>query len=110
MADFNKDFDNYKLYYNSHHPNQLEAVIHCFKGHVYVGNIVFYDDGGAIPANNIQVNNVPVTATVNYALSRFADVMNILRYEKPVHLFVSESVLNGWVATGTGELVGEQET
>jgi hypothetical protein len=46
---------------------------------------------------------------INYALSRFEAVMGILRFEKPLYIFLDTSNGIGFLGTSQLEPVGEQE-
>ena len=102
MATIQADFDSYKYWYYSGHP--YEALIYCYKATAYVGRIVFYKDGAAIPANaNLS------GPSIHYPLSRFADVIDTLRMEKPLYLFLNLDNGIGMLATSDFEPVGEEE-
>jgi hypothetical protein len=69
-----------------------------------VGVLTFHKDGIALPANVLHEGGLH---EVHYHISRFRDVLQILQYEKPLHLRISEGVAN-LMAAGF-EPVGEQE-
>ncbi len=94
-----KDFDQYRLQYYSG-----QAYIECWKGPVCVGNIVFVKETLPLPANKFANNAL----AIYYPLSRFNDVVTILRYEKPLYLWFNPDNLLGCVST-TKEPIGEQE-
>jgi hypothetical protein len=104
MATVKKDFDAYKIWYYSGHP--YEALIYCYQGTTYVGRIVFFKDDSAIPANA----NFASGPSIHYSLSRFNDIISILRQEKPLYLFLNLDNLIGIVATDEYEPVGEEES
>lgn len=103
MADVTKYLDKYALFYTSGSGTAL-VTIQCFNAGTLVGSLVFWNDGGNLPPNS-YVNNV---ITINYAMSRFADVHRILLHEKPLSLYISTSTQNGWLATSQ-EAIGEEE-
>ncbi len=102
MASIQVDFDSYKLWYCSGHP--YEALIYVYKKCSYVGSIIFYKDGTDIPANVSYPE-----PSIHFPLSRFNDVMTILREEKPLYLFLNENSRIGMVGTCELEPTGEQE-
>jgi len=102
MATIKADFDGYKIWYNSGHP--YEAHIYVYKGTKYVGRIVFFKDGITIPPNASYPE-----PSIHYPLSRFNDVVNILREEKPLYLFLNLDNKIGHLATADFEPVGEEE-
>lgn len=104
MATITKHFDAYKLWYNSGHP--YEAHIYCYAGTAYMGRIVFFKDDAVIPANANYGGN----PSIHYPLSRFDHVISILRYEKPLYLFLNLDNLIGHLATAEREPTGEEES
>jgi len=102
MATIQTDFDSYKIWYNSGHP--YEAHIYVYKAGKYVGRIVFFKDGAAIPPNAGYPE-----PSIHYPLSRFNDVVNILRQEKPLYLFLNLDNKIGHLATSELEPAGEEE-
>ena len=103
MATVTRAFDSYRIWYSSRHP--YEAHIYCYKATKLVGRIVFFKDDTAIPPNA----NQPSGPSIHYPISRFNDVINILRYEKPLYLHLNLANLIGEVATSDLEPTGEQE-
>lgn len=103
MASVRKDFDSYLLYYYSTLP--YPALIQCYQGSTFVGGIVFYPDGSSLPPNR----NTASGPEIHYPISRFDDVMSILRYEKPLALALNTDNLIGYVTTSSREPVGEEE-
>lgn len=102
MATIRTDFDGYKIWYYSGHP--YEALVYVYNGSKYVGRIVFFKDGVAVPPNASYPE-----PSIHYPLSRFDDVMNILRQEKPLYLHLNLDNKIGTVATSDIEPVGEEE-
>jgi len=103
MATVQKDFDAYMVWYYSGHP--YEALVYCYKAGAYVGRIVFFKDGSAIPPNA----NYASGPSIHYPLSRFGNVIDILRYEKPLYLFLNLDNLIGILGTNEQEPAGEEE-
>ena len=100
MSNIVKRFDSYKLWYYSGH--KFPAHIQCFDELKPSGNITFYKDGDTAPANKRD------DFTIYYPMSRFDDVITILRYEKPLYLLMTRDLI-GWIGTSDLEPVGEQE-
>lgn len=94
-------FQTYTLHYQS--GASIEALIQIFNAGTIVGNIKFHKDGSALPPNTLAGG----IHTLNYHLSRFRDVLQILQYEKPLQVNVTGGVAD-LMATGF-EPVGEQE-
>jgi len=103
MATVKKNFDAYKVWYYSGHP--YEALVYCYQGSIYVGRIVFFKDESQIPSNA----NYSSGPSIHYPLSRFNNIISILRYEKPLYLFLNLDNLIGILATAEQEPVGEEE-
>lgn len=102
MATIRVDFDGYKIWYYSGF--SYEALIYVYKGTAYVGRIVFFKDGGTLPPNASYPE-----PSIHYPLSRFNDVVNILREEKPLYLFLNLDNKVGHLATADVEPAGEEE-
>lgn len=107
MADADISFDSYQIEYYTPSPTVItQAIIRCFKGSTKVGNIFFNPNGTAIPPSTVGSDG---TITFYYEISRFNDVISILRYEKPLGLrFISANTFAS-IYTGSNEAVGEQE-
>ena len=95
--------DGYKIHYRS--GGNYEAMIDCYSDKQKVGTIYFVKNDDIIPGNNIgdKIN-------LFYSLSRFNDIVNILRYEKPLRIGVSTNTKLGTIFTGSIEEVGEEES
>ena len=105
MAIHRKEFNSYRIYYYSGGNNF--PMIQCFDGSSYVGALVFDKDGGSFPSNTVTSNGI---LYLRYTLSQFNDVIEILRYEKPLYLRLSTPSLVGYLATEEAEPVGEEES
>ena len=103
MATISKDFDSYRLWYYS--GDKLLAVIHCYKGTVFVGRISFFREGDPVPPNA----NLPNGPSIHFPSRSFNDVINILRQERPLYLFLNLETLGGTVANTHFEWTGEEE-
>ena len=102
-----KDFDSYQVGYVSDSGftgNVNACEINCFKSNSFVARICFIKAGIALPANAVY-SGAPY---IYYPLSQFGDIIGILRYEKPLGLYVDTDSHVGAISTG-GEPVGEQE-
>ena len=95
-------FHKYTLHYQS--GGETEAVIDLFDGDSLVGILTFHKDGAALPPNVLQEGGVHAA---HYHISRFRDVLQILHFEKPLHIRISGGVADV-MSTGF-EPVGEQE-
>jgi hypothetical protein len=101
MATVKADFDGYKIWYHSRHPYGFEALIELYKGKINVGRIVFFKD--------VPYDLSLAGLSVPYPLSRFNDVITILREEKPLYLILDPDSKWGCLATTDIEPTGEQE-
>ena len=82
-----------------------EVEIDCFDDNFNrKGIIYFFPETTQLPANNKNINGI----YLYFRLSRFTDVMTILKEEKPLHLCLNTTNLVGYIGTGS-EPVGEQE-
>jgi len=109
MPSVQRDFTRYVVYYISGSSPAIglpqDAEIDCFtdKGE-RAGIIYFYPDSVALPSNQNTINGI----YLYYRLSRFADVMTMLKEEKPLYLYFDSARKSGYVGTNS-EPVGEQE-
>ncbi len=96
--------DKYKvvLYGKAAVAGDLVAFIHCFYNGKNVMTCEFYRDGSALPENRNAGGRVGLT----YLWSHFAEVLDVLRNEKPLYFGFIESTKVGYVSTQR-EPVGE---
>jgi hypothetical protein len=97
--------DSYRCFYLTS-GYDYEAKINCYKNNKLVGEIRFYKDDFNIPVSNIQDGILKI----NFPISRFNDVITILRYEKPLYIVVNTQHNFGGVANTSKEPIGEEET
>jgi len=103
MATYNRPFDSYKLWYYSDF--SYEALIYCYNGSSYAGRMVFIAEDKPLPENRMWSNQ----PSLHYQISRFDDIIDILRNEGPLYLFYNDSNHVGILATSQKEPVGEGE-
>jgi hypothetical protein len=104
-----RDFTRYAVYYISGNTPAIglpqSAEIDCFTDTGQrAGIICFYPDPLPLPSNENTINGI----YLYYRPDRFADVMTMLKEEKPVTLFFDTANKSGGLVTGF-EPVGEQE-
>jgi hypothetical protein len=108
MAIYTNGFDAYQAFYYSG-SLQFQAVIQVYNAGVFNGRIGFYPDAGpVVPNGEIQPTGIKVPA-INYPISRFESVMGMLRFEKPLYIYLDTSTGGGFLGTSQLEPVGEQE-
>jgi hypothetical protein len=73
-----------------------------------VGYIKFYDRE-LIPPNLIIGSSPNYKPVINFHVSRFSDIIGLLRYEKPLILYMNQNTLEGAVVANSYEPIGEQE-
>ena len=110
MAFYNNSFDSYQLFLNTE-PFAYKAEINLFSAGVFAGRIVFHADGNTSITNQEfqpggTTYKVPMLA---YPLSRMVEIMNFLRYEKPLFISLDTVSNRAYLATKEREAVGEQE-
>jgi len=106
MAWIRKQFDRYILSYDTERKNaNVVASITCYTSLPWksVGQILFYLED--IPPNETAGNDF---LKLHFSASRFNDIINILRYEKPLSLIMNTDTLYGALQTSSEE-TGEQE-
>jgi hypothetical protein len=116
MASIVKEFDSYKIEYRSE-PTQTtsetgmsysknEPVVGCYFPGKLLGILIFQNTD-LLPINSI--NNVNQVVTIYYHRSLFSDVIDILRNEKPLYIYLDTSSRRGGIRTKEQEPVGEAE-
>jgi len=100
-----QDFDAYKVFYITSMTKPFKAVISCYLNEVEVGIIRFVADGQKITKPHVEGGKV----TLDFPLSRFNDIHNILLHEKPLFLYINAFNEWGSVTTGALEPTGEME-
>ena len=96
-------FQNYTLHYQS--GGSTAAFVQLFNAGRHMGNLNFHKEGTALPANVLQANGIHI---INYHISQFRDVLQILQYEKPLHVHITAAGVGDVMATSL-EPAGEQE-
>jgi hypothetical protein len=98
-----RSFDSYKLWYYSNF--SYECLVYCYLDEQYVGRIVFYTDD-SVPDSYMFPGDIP---SIHYPISKFQDVMGILRHESPLYLFLNIDKHIGIIGTEDFEPTGEME-
>src|SRR5262245_15564068 len=98
-----KNVDQYQISYMT--GGTEVPLIDCFDGTTHVAKLSFHPD--TLPANMLSSSGA---VYLRYRLSQFGDVIGILRMEKPLTIGFDTTTLKGYLATGSSEPVGEQET
>jgi hypothetical protein len=95
---------NYRAYLHSAPQYNWESRIYLGDGISRTCVLYFMKDGQTIPANTIAVNLL--SANVYFPRTRFAEIRDFLRYEKPLRITV---VSNGIATLGNdeNELIGD---
>lgn len=108
MPDVSKQFNGYRISYHSNNPavpDRVTANVPLYFNNQHVGTIRFVKES-PLPQN--VVNPATQDFDVFYPLDKFNDVINILRYEKPLWMDIDE-IMNAQILTHL-EPVGEEET
>jgi hypothetical protein len=94
--------DAYKVVMYGENQSDLVAFIHCYHDHKNVMTCEFYRDGAAMPENRFKGGR----AGLVYPYSRFDEILDVLRNEKPLFFGLILSTKVGYIATHA-EPVGE---
>ncbi len=108
MAVFNNPFDSYQLFIYSG-PAAYPVVIQVYQAGLLVGRIAFVPNGSPVPANAVITPLGAQIPAIYYSYNRLEPIVGMLRYEKPLFIFLDTSSGVGMVATSQNEPVGEQE-
>ena len=98
------EFDAYRLYYHSAPQYSWQSRAYLYKSGAYVGSLFFMKEGVNIPAN-IEVGGKP---RLYFPSSKFEEIMNVLRHEKPLYITLVASNGIGTIST-SNEPIGEEE-
>ena len=104
-----KKFTKYSIYYMSGNSSAVgspqTAEVDCFDDDgLRSGIIYFYPDDVELPVNSETANGI----YIYFRHSRFSEVINMVRVEKPLYLFIDTSTNIAGIQTGF-EPVGELE-
>lgn len=104
-----REFTRYCVYYITGNSPRIglpqEAEIDCFTDTgARAGIIYFFPDDLPLPENRDTVNGI----YLYFRSRRYADVMTMLKEEKPLYLCLNSDVQSGYIGTNW-EPVGEQE-
>lgn len=97
-------FDSYRMYYYSAPQYSWDARIDLFNGRKAVATLLFMKAGQAIPANTVNGS----IFRLHFGIGHLAEIVALLRYEKPLYVHLNTSNGIGTLAT-SDEPVGEQE-
>ena len=82
------------------------ALVKCYHDDDFVLQVSFYPDGKSLPENHYDVRNKLVY--LRYPMSMYANIIDLLRYEKPIYFSYNVDLKLGYVRTGK-EPIGEGE-
>ena len=99
-----KDFNKYYIYYTTTEC-QVTPSIPVYNDSQSIGYIFFTEK---LPTSKNSIDNEG-KITLRYPIDRFNDIINILRYEKPLKIYIDSETLIGGISTGDSEPVGKQE-
>ena len=99
-----KNFNDYYIYYTTKE-GHVTPSIPVYNYEQSIGYIFFTEK---LPTSKNSMSNEG-KITIRYHIDRFNDIINILRYEKPLKIYIDTESLIGGISTGTSEPVGEQE-
>ena len=103
MTLLKKSFNRYMLFYFA--GGEHSALVQCFEEEEYRGRILFYPDERDMPPCGIFAG----APSLHYSLRQYQDVIDFIRYEKPLHLTLDPDSGKGYLATSNFEPIGEQE-
>ncbi|HEX6750119.1 MAG TPA: hypothetical protein VF092_22685 [Longimicrobium sp.] len=104
------DVSTYQVYaYGGPNPiSHIDAAIVLPAGHSTV-SLVFYHDGAVIPANTmVPLGLGNFLYTMRYRYAQFANVLDLLRNEKPIRFYFDDQSMLGYITT-SDEPIGEAE-
>jgi hypothetical protein len=99
-----KNFNKYYIYYTTKE-GHVTPSIPIYNDDQSIGYIFFTEK---LPTSKNYISNEG-KITLRYHIDRFNDIINILRYEKPLKIYLDTESSIGGIGTGDFEPVGEQE-
>jgi hypothetical protein len=105
MPNVIKEFDTYTVQYTSSKEDLPSASISCFNGTEWVGLLTFWERRSSVREPSLINGRI----TLSYTLDRFRDVLDLLRNEEPLQLFLNPTAKWGSIITKDREPVGEGE-
>jgi hypothetical protein len=99
-----KNFNKYYIYYETKEGQITNTNIQVYNDNQSIGYINFTEK---LPVSKNSISNEG-KITVRYHIDRFNDIINILRYEKPLRIYIDNESLRGGISTAS-ESTGEQE-
>jgi hypothetical protein len=107
-----QEFDSYAVVYHSDATASVNPVysdnwaeIFCYLNGKIVGVMRFYPNEN-LPVNSYFGGSPNYYPEIKFRLSKFDDVIKLLRYEKSLRLFLNRDNLNGGLMSGS-KSVGE---
>jgi hypothetical protein len=105
------NIDQYIIFHNTHNTGSNLIRIACSSGgpsaSLLVGLIDFYPKG-QVPASKMELNRF----ILNYEIDRYQEIIETLRYEKPIYVhasFDANNIITVGVISTNSEPIGEQE-
>ena len=105
MPNIRKSFDRYKVQYTGSKRDIPLASISCYEGTNWVGLLEFWADRARVRDPFLWNDKI----ILSYTLERFRDVIDTLRNEGPLELYLNPTGKWGSVLTKELEPVGEGE-
>ena len=108
-----RQFDSFAIFYTSMNINGTNAgtscmpYIQCYDKEELVGIILFYENQPP-PTNTYRGSHPHYRFHITFHISRFNDIINILRYHKPLSLNFDLIRKDGSLETSERQHVGEQ--
>ncbi|MBC2838463.1 hypothetical protein [Robiginitalea sp. SC105] len=110
MKYIDSEIDQYWIHFQAGHAESKkvypEALIKCYNGDDYLVQLTFYPNGKKLPENHYDKRNKLVY--LRYPMSMYANILDILRNEKPIFFRYNAEIKLGFIRTGK-EPVGEGE-
>ena len=105
MAIVRKSFDSYMVQYTASNRDLALASISCFNGTEWVGLLEFHKNEAGVREPFVWNDRI----VLSYTLKRFDEVLDLLRNEKPLELYLNTDGKWGSILTKEMEPVGEGE-
>jgi hypothetical protein len=116
LTEIEEEFDRFMVLYSSldlgdknpqTNGTKSAATIVCYQGNQLVGVLSFHERQPP-PVNSYRGSRVP-HINLNFHISRFNEIMNLIRYQRPLTIWFDVSRSDGGLSSGEIEDIGQQE-
>ena len=110
MASHASIFTTYRVYYKTEHNPRPTFIYLSDHTNKMLGFLYFHPDEGTLPQNYLYEHpNGDKSIRLFYRISQFKDIIDLLRNEKPLFIYIDEERKFGYIGTNSAEPIGDLE-